>query len=47
MNKLDTRRAADFSRLLIDSQETERKRIGAELHDSLGQSLVIIRNLSF
>jgi signal transduction histidine kinase len=33
-----------FSRRLIDSQEGERKRIAAELHDSLGQSLVIIRN---
>ena len=27
-----------------DSQESERKRIAAELHDSVGQSLVIIRN---
>src|SRR5262249_37936840 len=34
----------DFSRRLIDSQEAERKRIAAELHDSLGQSLVIIKN---
>ncbi|HNC45011.1 MAG TPA: sensor histidine kinase, partial [Acidobacteriota bacterium] len=33
-----------FSRKLIDSQELERKRIAAELHDSLGQSLVIIKN---
>ncbi|HEY6330796.1 MAG TPA: two-component regulator propeller domain-containing protein, partial [Blastocatellia bacterium] len=31
-----------FSRQLIDSQEGERKRIAAELHDSLGQSLSII-----
>ena len=31
-----------FSRRLIDSQESERKRIAAELHDSLGQSLSII-----
>jgi signal transduction histidine kinase/ligand-binding sensor domain-containing protein len=36
----------DVSRRLINSQETERRRIGAELHDSLGQSLIIIRNLS-
>ena len=33
-----------FSRRLIESQEAERKRIAAELHDSLGQSLVIIKN---
>jgi signal transduction histidine kinase/ligand-binding sensor domain-containing protein len=35
---------AAFARQLIASQEAERKRIAAELHDSLGQSLVIIRN---
>jgi signal transduction histidine kinase len=29
---------------LIESQEAERKRIAAELHDSLSQSLVIIKN---
>jgi signal transduction histidine kinase/ligand-binding sensor domain-containing protein len=33
-----------FSRQLIDSQEAERKRIAAELHDSIGQSLAIIKN---
>jgi signal transduction histidine kinase/ligand-binding sensor domain-containing protein len=33
-----------FSAQLIDSQERERKRIAAELHDSLGQQLVIIKN---
>jgi signal transduction histidine kinase len=33
-----------FARQLIASQELERKRIAGELHDSLGQSLVIIRN---
>ncbi len=33
-----------FSRRLIDSQENERKRIAAELHDSLGQRLIIIKN---
>jgi signal transduction histidine kinase/ligand-binding sensor domain-containing protein len=32
-----------FSRRLIDSQEQERKRVAAELHDSLGQSLQIIK----
>jgi signal transduction histidine kinase/ligand-binding sensor domain-containing protein len=34
----------DFSRQLIDSQEIERGRIAAELHDGLSQSLVIIKN---
>jgi signal transduction histidine kinase/ligand-binding sensor domain-containing protein len=33
-----------FSRRLIDSQEAERKRIAGELHDSLSQNLVIIKN---
>jgi signal transduction histidine kinase/ligand-binding sensor domain-containing protein len=34
----------NFARQLIDSQENERKRIASELHDSLGQRLVIIKN---
>lgn len=33
-----------FTQQLINSQEAERKRIAAELHDGLGQSLVIIKN---
>ncbi len=33
-----------FSKLLIDSQEGERKRIASELHDSVGQDLIIIKN---
>lgn len=33
-----------FSRRLIDSQEAERKRIAQELHDGLGQNLLIIKN---
>jgi signal transduction histidine kinase/ligand-binding sensor domain-containing protein len=36
-----------FSSRLIDSQEQERKRIAAELHDSIGQSLLIIKNRAF
>jgi signal transduction histidine kinase len=35
-----------FTRKLITSQESERKRIAAELHDSLGQRLVVIKNLA-
>jgi signal transduction histidine kinase/ligand-binding sensor domain-containing protein len=34
----------NFTRRLIESQENERKRIASELHDSLGQRLVIIKN---
>jgi signal transduction histidine kinase len=33
-----------FSQRLIESQESERKRIAAELHDSLSQTLVVIKN---
>lgn len=34
----------EFSRKLLDSQEQERKRIAFELHDSLGQYLLAIKN---
>ncbi|MBX7172455.1 MAG: hypothetical protein K1X72_15920 [Pyrinomonadaceae bacterium] len=33
-----------FLRQLINANETERHRIAAELHDSLGQNLLVIRN---
>jgi len=33
-----------FTQQLINSQETERKRIAKELHDSVGQNLLIVKN---
>lgn len=35
-----------FSRELLASQERERKRIAGELHDSIGQRLMVIKNLA-
>ncbi|MBN1446445.1 MAG: tetratricopeptide repeat protein [Bacteroidetes bacterium] len=34
----------EFSRRLIELQEEERKRISSELHDSLSQELIVIKN---
>jgi signal transduction histidine kinase len=39
--------AVNFSRELINMQEAERKRIASELHDSLGQKLIVIKNKVF
>lgn len=49
MNSLRRDRAAKekFAHQLLDSQESERKRIAAEMHDAVGQDLLIIKNLSF
>jgi signal transduction histidine kinase len=46
VSQINLKHAAElaFSRRLIDSQEQERKRFAAEMHDGLGQSLVIIKN---
>jgi signal transduction histidine kinase len=41
---LAIKQANAFSQQLIQSQEHERKRIAAELHDSVGQSLILIKN---
>ena len=44
--RLERARAAqeEFSRRLINAHESERRRIAAELHDGLGQSLAMIKN---
>lgn len=46
VSQLEKERKAQeaFSQQLINSQEGERKRIAAELHDGLGQHLLIIKN---
>ncbi len=44
--KKETQKQMDFSKQLIQSQEDERKRIASELHDSLGQDLLVIKNLA-
>lgn len=46
VSHLKRRRAEQdaFARSLLASQEAERKRIAGELHDGIGQTLVVIRN---
>jgi signal transduction histidine kinase/ligand-binding sensor domain-containing protein len=36
----------EFSRKLINAQENERQRIASEIHDHLGQQLLVIKNFS-
>ena len=40
----ERRADADFTKRLIESQEAERGRIARELHDSLGQELLLVTN---
>lgn len=42
--RMEQERQQQFSKQLIDSQEAERKRIASELHDGIGQNLLIISN---
>ena len=46
ISALKRRRAEQdaFARRLLEYQEAERKRIASELHDGIGQTLVVIRN---
>ncbi|MBN8246525.1 MAG: ATP-binding protein [Verrucomicrobia bacterium] len=43
-NAAQERLREEFARELIHSQEAERRRLAGELHDSLGQELLLIRN---
>ena len=42
--KFERGRQYEMSRQLINTQESERQRIAAELHDGLGQNLTIVKN---
>lgn len=46
VSELERRRTAqeEFSRRLINAHEAERRRVAAELHDSIGQTLAMIKN---
>ena len=42
--KKENEKQKRFSQQLIDSQEQERRRIASELHDGLGQQILVIKN---
>lgn len=42
--KSENERKKKFAEQLIDSQENERRRIASELHDGLGQQILVIKN---
>lgn len=42
--KMENERQRRFSEQLIESQENERRRIASELHDGLGQQILVIKN---
>jgi signal transduction histidine kinase len=42
--KRQNKRQKHFTEQLIESEENERKRIATELHDSLGQQILVIKN---
>jgi len=42
--KLERKTHEEFTRLLLNTQERERKRLASELHDGMGQNLLVIKN---
>lgn len=47
LQKKQLRAREEFTRSLLNAEEQERQRLAAELHDSLGQSLSIIKNKAY
>lgn len=43
-DKLLIEQSNEFSKKIIEVQEEEKKRVASELHDSLGQNIIIIKN---